>query len=48
MMSVRMQGRVAASQAVENIGDTSDVQLAINWLLDHGFMAVSPYGARRA
>ena len=26
-------------QAVENIGDVSDVQLAINWLLDHGALA---------
>ncbi|CAE7041357.1 SRT1 [Symbiodinium sp. CCMP2592] len=25
-----------AREAVENIGDVSDVQLAINWLLDHG------------
>ena len=26
-------------EAVENIGDVSDVQLAINWLLDHGTTA---------
>ena len=29
----------ALLQAVANIGDVSDVQLAINWLLDHGAMA---------